>query len=74
MTLPSTLKTPFARQCLGAVIGAVLALGLYNVSTWTYGKMEAMLMHPETHEQVSKQTQDAKLDRIAADAKNAIKD
>ena len=70
MRLPSAFKTPFARQCYGALLGAALALGLYNASTWSYAKVEAMLIRPETKAEVTDQARDAKLDRIAADVKS----
>ena len=73
MTLSSVFKTPFVRQCFGAVVGAVLALGLYYSGTWAFTKAQAMLVSPETKVEIAEQTRDARMDRVAAEVKMNLK-
>ena len=64
------LRSPLVRQMTGAVVGAMVALAVYTVGSWGMGQMQAMLMNTaDAKEQVTKETQEAKMDRVAAAAR-----
>lgn len=66
----AALRSPLIRQFTGAVVGAMVALALYTVGSWAVEKVQAMLpsdMMP--HQEFTEETRNAKMDRIAAAAK-----
>jgi hypothetical protein len=64
------LRSPAIRQLTGAVVGAMVALAVYTAGNWAVGHMHAMLMDTAAaKEQITEETRAAKMDRIAAAAK-----
>lgn len=70
--MKNLLHSALFQQCLGAVIGGVLALGLYEAGSWTYTKAQAMLVSPESKQEIHVQTQDARMERVGASAKEML--
>ena len=69
------LERPWLRQAFGAVVGAMIALVIYQGFAWVTPHMQNLFAGTQEEQQqaVTAETQEAKLDRVAAMAAEKMK-